>query len=63
VPLQINHRPPNEVAVRPGVVYFNLATEDPYWKNALRDRSVAIYLPQPFDPSRTKIELLAIPGR
>jgi type VI secretion system protein ImpJ len=63
VPLQINHRPPNEVAVRPGVVYFNLATDDPYWKNALRDRAVAIYLPQPFDPSRTKIELLAIPGR
>ena len=63
VPLQVTHRVPNEVPVRPGVVYFTLATDDPYWKNALRDRSVAIYLPQPFDPSRTKIELLAIPGR
>ncbi len=62
VPLQVNNRPPPEVAVRAGIVYFNLTMDDPYWKNALRDRSVAIYLPQPFDPSRTKIELLAIPG-
>lgn len=62
VPLQVTHRLPNEVAVRPGIVYFTLATDDPYWKNALRDRSVAIYLPQPFDASRTKIELLAVPG-
>jgi type VI secretion system protein ImpJ len=63
VPLQVTHRPPAEVAVKAGIVYFNLATDDPYWKNALRDRAVAIYLPQPFDPSRTKIDLLAVPGR
>ncbi len=63
VPLQVTHRPPPEVAVKAGIVYFTLATDDPYWKNALRDRAVAIYIPQPFDPSRTKIELLAIPGR
>jgi type VI secretion system protein ImpJ len=63
VPLQVNNRPPPEVSVRAGTVYFSLTMDDPYWKNALRDRAVAIYLPQPFDPSRTKIELLAIPGR
>jgi type VI secretion system protein ImpJ len=63
VPLQVNTRPPPEVAVRAGIIYFNLNTDDPYWKNAIRDRAVAIYLPQPFDPSRTKIELLAIPGK
>jgi type VI secretion system protein ImpJ len=63
VPLQVNTRPPPEVAVRAGIIYFNLAMDDPYWKNAVRDKAVAIYLPQPFDPSRTKIELLAIPGR
>ena len=63
MPLQVNNRPPPEVSVRAGTVYFSLMVDDPYWKNALRDRAVAIYLPQPFDPSRTKIELLAIPGR
>jgi type VI secretion system protein ImpJ len=62
VPLQPTFRPPPEISARPGVVYFTLAAQDPYWKNALRDRAVAIYLPQPFDPSRTKVELLGIPG-
>jgi len=63
VPLQPTFRPPPEVSVRPGVVYFSLATQDGYWKNAMRDRAVALFLPQPFDPSRTKIELLGVPGR
>jgi type VI secretion system protein ImpJ len=62
VPLQPTFRPPPEVPVRPGVVYFSLTTTDNYWKNAVRDRAVALYLPQPFDPSRTKVELLAVPG-
>jgi len=62
VPLQATFRPPPEVPVRPGVVYFSLATQDGYWKNAMRDRAVALFLPQPFDPSRTKIELLGVPG-
>jgi type VI secretion system protein ImpJ len=61
VPLQQTFRPPPEVPVRPGVVYFSLATQDGYWKNAMRDHAVALFLPQPFDPSRTKIELLAVP--
>jgi len=63
VPLQATFRPPPEVSVRPGVVYFSLATQDGYWKNAMRDRAVALFLPQPFDPSRTQIELLGVPGR
>ncbi len=62
VPLQATMRPPPEVPVRPGVVYFTMSTGDQYWKNAVRDRALALYLPQPFDPSRTKIELLAVPG-
>ena len=62
VPLTVTFRPPPEVPVRPGVVYFSLATQDPYWKNALRDRAVALYLPAPFDSSRTQIELLGVPG-
>jgi type VI secretion system protein ImpJ len=62
VPIQVTFRPPPEVPVRPGVVYFSLGTEDSRWQNAVRDRTVAIYLPQPFDPQRTQIELLAVPS-
>jgi type VI secretion system protein ImpJ len=62
VPLQVTFRPPPEVPVRPGVVYFSLSTQDAYWKNAVRDKSVAIYLPQALDPARTQLELLGVPS-
>lgn len=62
VALQATFRPPPEISARPGVVYFALSTADSYWRTALRDRAVAFFVPQPFDPTRTKLELLAIPG-
>lgn len=60
VPLQAQHRPPPELPAKPGVVYFALAQGDRLWKNVVQDRTLAIYLPPPFDPSRTTAELLAI---
>lgn len=62
IALQINYRPPPEIPVQPGVIYFNLSPQDGYWRDALRERTLALHLPQPFDPSRTEIELLAVPA-
>ncbi|MFN0062489.1 MAG: type VI secretion system baseplate subunit TssK [Myxococcaceae bacterium] len=62
VPLQVTFRPPPEVSVKPGVVYFSLGLQDPYWKNALEEQNVAVFLPQTFDPARTQLELLAVPA-
>jgi type VI secretion system protein ImpJ len=61
VPVEVTYRPPPEVSVKPGVVYFALSTSDPYWKNALTEQNVAIYLPKPFEPTKTRLELLAVP--
>ena len=61
VPLAVTYRPPPEVPVQPGTVYFSLSLNDSYWKNVMRDRNLALYLPQPFDASRTTVELLAVP--
>jgi type VI secretion system protein ImpJ len=61
VPIQVTFRPPPEVPVRPGVVYFTLGTQDDRWKDALREGAVALYLPQPFEPGKTQIELLGVP--
>ena len=61
VPLQLMHRPPPEIPVRPGVLCFAIAQGDRLWKNVVTDRNLAFYLPPPFDPSRTKVELLAVP--
>ncbi len=61
VPLKVTYRPPPEIPVQPGTSYFSLAVQDGYWKSAMRERNVALYLPHPFDISRTSIELLAVP--
>jgi type VI secretion system protein ImpJ len=63
VPLSVTHRPPPEVPVRPKQVYFMLGTDDPYWRQIATERTVAIYLPPPFDPSKAKITLLGVPEK
>ena len=61
VPIQMTHRPPSEIPVRAGVTYFTLTLQNEHWRQIVDERSIAIYLPPPFDPSKVKIELLAIP--
>jgi type VI secretion system protein ImpJ len=61
VPLKVTYRPPPEIPIQPGTSYFALSILDGYWKNVMRERSMALYLPQPFDAGRTSIELLAVP--
>jgi len=63
VPLTVTHRPPPEIPVRPKQVYFLLNLDDPYWRAISSERTVAIYLPPPFDPSKAQIVLMGIPER
>jgi type VI secretion system protein ImpJ len=63
VPLQVTHRPPAEIPVRPGVVYFLMDTSIDHWRHVLAERKVAIYAPPPFDPSQVKVELFGIPSK
>lgn len=62
LPLKVVHRPPPQLPVRPGVVYFALASGDRYWQGIVSGKNLALYLPPPFDPVRTQLELLAIVG-
>jgi type VI secretion system protein ImpJ len=59
--LQVLHRPPPEIPLKAGTVYFQIERNNRLWNGVLNERTVAIHLPPPFDPSRTKLELLAIP--
>jgi type VI secretion system protein ImpJ len=61
VPLRVTHRPPAQIPVRAGVVYFMLDVNASYWKQVLQERRVGIYLPAPFDPGSAAVELFAIP--
>jgi type VI secretion system protein ImpJ len=60
LPVQVVHRPPPQLPLRQGSQYFSLNTENRYWQGITNGRNMAIYLPPPFDPTRTKVELLAI---
>jgi type VI secretion system protein ImpJ len=63
VPLQVTHRPPAEIPVRPGVVYFMMDISTEYWRQILSEKKVAIYAPPPFDPSQVKVEVYGIPSK
>ena len=63
VPLTVTHRPPSEVPVRPKQVYFMLEVSSEFWRQIATERTVAIYLPPPFDPSKAKITLMGVPER
>lgn len=61
--VEVSYRPPPEIPVKAGTVYFTLRTDNIYWRNVVSSATLAVYLPQPFDPSHVSIELLAIPAR
>jgi type VI secretion system protein ImpJ len=62
LPLQWLPRPPPQLPPRQGVQYFAVNTAGRHWQGVLTSRAIAIYLPPPFEPARTRVELLAVPG-
>ena len=62
VPLSVTHRPPPEIPVHTGLVYFTLGTSDRVWRSVVSERAVAVYLPPPFLPAETQLQLLAVPS-
>jgi type VI secretion system protein ImpJ len=61
VPLKATVRPPPQISVKPGIVYFYLSLKDPFWKKALSEQNIAVYLPAPFDTEQTNVELYVVP--
>lgn len=57
-------RPPAELPMRPGVVYFDLpnAGNDVYWKHVLKDRNLVIWLPPTLDQPQTVVKLIGLLG-
>jgi len=61
--LQVTHRPPAEVPVRPQVAYFILDLSTEHWRHALDEQGLAIYLPPPYQPGIVRLELFGIPAK
>lgn len=62
-PLRVCHRPPPEIPTRSDETYFDVEASSPFWSTALRERSLAVFLPRPFDATTTQVRLLALPPR
>lgn len=61
-PVEVTYRPPPEIPVKSGSVYFTIATDNPYWRNVVAEKNIAVYLPPLFDPAKTVIHLLGVPA-
>lgn len=60
VELHATMKPPPQIPTRAGMTYFVIRTDSPYWKNILVERRLAMYLPTPFTPTETQVELFGI---
>jgi type VI secretion system protein ImpJ len=56
-------RPPPQLPPREKTQWFAVGTGDRHWQSILANRNMAIYLPPPFDPAKTKVDLLAVPAK
>ena len=61
--LEVTFRPPPEVPVKAGTVYFFIQSENAYWRNVVKDKNIAVYLPRPYDPTGTKVQVIGVIGR
>ncbi|HKP60899.1 MAG TPA: type VI secretion system baseplate subunit TssK [Polyangiales bacterium] len=60
--VEVNYRPPPEIPVKSGLVYFTINTDNTYWRNISAEKNVAVYLPPLFDPAKTTVQLMAVLG-
>jgi type VI secretion system protein ImpJ len=60
--VEVNYRPPPEIPVKAGLVYFSISTDNNYWRNISAEKNIAIYLPPLFDPAKTQVQLMAVLG-
>lgn len=62
VAVRVTYRPAREIPSRANALYFVLSQSSDCWLNVLAERTIAIYLPPPYDPSSVKVELWAVFG-
>jgi len=52
--------PPPVIPKKPGTLYFQITQTGQLWRDILSERTIAIYLPAPYDPTSIYLELLAV---
>jgi type VI secretion system protein ImpJ len=62
VELQATMKPPPQIPTRAGMTYFVIRSDSRYWRNILVERRLAMYLPTPFTPTETLVQVFGILG-
>jgi type VI secretion system protein ImpJ len=59
-----SHKPPSELPVKPGLVYFELPDpgSDVYFRHVRKDRNLVVWLPPTLDPALVTIKLVGVFG-
>jgi type VI secretion system protein ImpJ len=59
-----SHKPPSELPVKPGLVYFELPDPDSdvYFKHVRKDRNLVVWIPTTIDPTAVTIKLVGVFG-
>jgi type VI secretion system protein ImpJ len=60
VEMHATMKPPPQIPTKAGAAYFIVRTESPYWRNILVERKIAMYLPNPFTPAETQVQLFGV---
>ncbi len=61
-PVEVTFRPPPEIPIKAGTVYFSVSTANDYWQRAFAQREIAVFLPAPFQPNETQVEVVGLPS-
>jgi type VI secretion system protein ImpJ len=62
VELHATTKAPPQIPTKAGMTYFVVVTDSPYWKSILVERRLAMYLPSPFTPGETHVQVFGILG-
>ena len=60
VELHATMKAPPQIPTKAGMTYFVVVTDSTYWKNILVERRLAMYLPSPFTPTETQVQIFGI---
>ena len=62
VELHATVNPPAQIPTKAGMTYFIVRSDSDYWRNILVERRLAMYIPNPFAPADTQVEVFGILG-
>jgi type VI secretion system protein ImpJ len=60
VELHATMKAPPQIPTKAGMTYFVVVADSLYWRNILVERRLAMYLPSPFTPAETQVQIFGI---